>query len=79
MIVSEDYVLGGPTSTYGWPHVVSFKQNPDIVPGRAALGLCGRRTWTYNFAGACLPWHYSATVCAECRAVALGPQKKHQP
>lgn len=74
MIVSEDYVLADPTSAYGWPHVVSLYRNGgNLVPGRAALTLCGWKSRTYNFAGVFQWWHASSTVCAACKkAAALG-------
>ena len=79
MIVSDDYVLGIPTSAYGWPHVVSFKQNPDMVPGHTALTLCGRTSRTYNFSGVFQWWHLRETVCAECRKAAVGVSRREGP
>lgn len=77
MIVSDDYVLGAPASYSDDNHVVSLHRNGGtLIPGNAARTLCGLVRRTYNFAGACLPWHYSAMVCAKCRAVALGPKQE---
>ena len=70
MIVSDDYVLGVATSTYGWPHVVSLYQNPHAVPGYVVPALCGWLTRTYNFSGSFLSWHVGESVCAECRTIA---------
>lgn len=70
MIVSDDYVLGAPTSIYGWPHVVSLRQNDGLIPGHVARALCGWTTRTLNFSGVFLWWH-GETVCAECKKAAV--------
>lgn len=71
MIVSDDYVLGAPWG-HSWPHVVSLRQNPGLIPGRAARTLCGGTTRTLNFAGVFQWWRHTETVCAECKKAAAG-------